>query len=270
MIKKTLLAGLLLACAAGSSAAGGVMFGYNFQQGASERYRMKLNTDIEMSGMEMSQMSEMTVKVTCDASDRGKHTMSMVFEKVDASAVMGGNMQTDPSAAEMVGKSVIFTVDANGDVSDITPGPGFDVWPTVQQVVEPILKSWYVYLPSAEVAVGGDWKRENYRDKSDSGAETVTSEYFKFRESRKEKGRDLAIVDSNVSSTVGGSTQTPMGVFTLAGAGKGKFEFAFDPASRTITRIKGSVETSIDMTPESGGSAMKTTVVNHIERELVE
>jgi hypothetical protein len=165
---------------------------------------------------------------------------------------------------------VVFTVDSHGSVSNIAPGPGFDVWAQVQQVVEPTLKNWYVYMPGKAVAAGSGWKRENYRDKSPSGADYVTSEVFKFRESRKEKGADLAIVNQDVTTTVGGTTETPMGTFKLSGTGTGKFEFAFDPATRTITTFSGNMETLIDMTPQTGGTAMKTTVTNHIERELLD
>jgi hypothetical protein len=61
-----------------------------------------------------------------------------------------------------------------------------------------------------------------------------------------------------------------MGAFALTGAGKGKFEFLFDPASAKIVRLKGAMDVDIDMTPEAGGDPMKTAVSNHVEVELLE
>jgi hypothetical protein len=253
-----------------ASAAGEVMFVYKLEAGSSQRYRLKLNTEMEMMAMEMSQMADLSVTVACVAVDKDMHTMNMVFDKVEASNMIAGNMQPDASAAKMAGKTVTFMVDSHGTVSNIAPGPGFDAWPEVQQVVEPTLKNWYVYLPAKAVPVGGEWKRENHRDKSSSGSEYVSNEKFKFREMKKGKGGDVAVVDEDVTTEVGGSTETPMGVFNLAGAGKGKFEFSFNPATGAITRLKGTMETNIDMTPQSGGEPMKTSVANHIERELLE
>ena len=270
MMRRMSCVGLLLLSLAGNAMAGDMMFAHKFEQGKSQRYRLKLNTEMEMTGMEASQTADMTVKVTCSAADKGKYTMTVLFEKVEASNMIAGNLQEDPSAAQMTGKTVIFTVDAHGSVSNIMPGPGFDVWSSVQQVVEPTLKNWYVYMPDKALPVGGEWKRENFRDQSVSGADYVTNEKFKFREVKKVKGGELAVVDENVTTTVGGTTETPIGVFKLAGTGTGKFEFWFDPARGTVPHFKGTMETSIDMTPQSGSATMKTVVANHIERDLIE
>lgn len=271
MFRKALFATVvMLFLAVFASAAGEVMFGYKFKEGSKERHRLKLNTEMETMGMELSQMADMSVTVTCAAVDKGTHTMSVVFDKVEASNMMAGNMSQDPSAAKMVGKSVTFTVDSHGNVSGITPGPGFDAWPEVQQVVEPTIKNWYVYMPASAVAVGGEWKRDNHRDQSSGGSEYVSNEKFKFLSVKKEKGSDVALVDANVTTQVGGSTETPMGVYDLAGTGQGKFQFAFSPVTGTITRLKGTMETIIDMKPQSGGEPMKTSVTNHIERELLQ
>lgn len=271
MRRTTLCAGaMMIGLAAPASAAHDVVFGYAFKTGASERHRLKLNTEMEAMGLEMSQVADMSVTVTCAAVHDDAFTMSMVFDKVEASKVIGGSMQQDASAARMVGKSVTFTVDSHGEVSGITPGPDFDVWPEVQQVVEPTLKSWYVYLPAKAVPVGGEWKRENHRGKSTSGSEYVSNERFKFTQMKNEKGRDLALVDANITTELGGSTQTLAGVFDVAGSGQGKFQFSFHPATGVITRFKGTMETNIDMTPQGGGEVVKTSVANHIERELLE
>jgi hypothetical protein len=271
MFRKTLCAVMVAVFIAGfASAAGEVMFQYKFAPGAKERHRLKLDTEIEMMGMDITQTADMAVTVTCVSADKDVHTMSMVFDKVDASMTMGGNMQQDPSAAKMTGKSVTFTVDVHGDVANITPGPGFDAWPEVQQVIEPTLKNWYVYFPANTVPVSGNWKRENHHDKSVDGAEYVTNESYTFSAMKKEKAGEVAVVDSDVTANVGGSTTTPMGVFDLAGSGKGKFQFAFNPKTGTITRLKGTMETAVDMKPKTGGDAMKTSFANHIDREQIQ
>jgi len=253
-----------------ATAAGDVAFVYKFEPGKSQKYRLQINTEMEMTGMQASQVADMMVTVACVSKKADAYAMTLTFDKVDASNTIGGNMTADPTAIKMVGKSVGFTVDANGTVSDIGPGAGFDAWPEVQQVVEPTLKNWYVYLPGNTVKVGGTWKRDNHRDKSAAGSEYVSNESFKYREMKKLKAHDVAVVDEDVTTEVGGSSQTPVGVFNLAGTGKGKFEFQFDPAIGAIRFFKGSMDTDINMTPQSGGDPMKTTVTNHIERELIE
>jgi hypothetical protein len=271
MIRKMLMGTVLVVGLTGiASAAGDVTFGYKFEPGSTQKYRLKINTEMEMTGMQASQVADMMVTVTCASAKGDAYAMNLVFDKVDASNVIGGNMQADPTAPKMVGKAVAFTVDSHGSVSDVGPGPGFDAWPEVQQVVEPTLKNWYVYLPASAVPVGGTWKRENFKDKSGAGSEYVSNEHCTFREMKKDKGHDVAMVDQDVTTQVGGSTETPMGVFNLAGTGKGKFEFQFDPAKGVIRYFKGIMETDIDMTPQSGGDPMKTSVTNHIERELLE
>jgi hypothetical protein len=253
-----------------ATAAKDVTFGYQFTPGKSEKYRLKINTDMEMTGMAASQIADMAVTVACVSKKADAFAMTLTFDKVDASNTIGGNTATDPNAMKMLGKSVGFTVNTHGDVTDIGPGPGFDAWQDVQQVIEPTLKNWYVYLPGTAVSPGGTWKRENYRDKSSAGADYVSNENFKFREMKKEKGHDVAMVDEDVTTEVGGSTQTPVGVFNLAGTGKGKFEFQFDPATGSIRYFKGNMGTDINMTPQTGGDAMKTSVTNTIERELID
>ena len=266
----TLAAVLAIAMTTLATAAGEVTFGYQFTPGKSEKYRLKISTDMVMTGMQASQLANMAVTVACVSKKGDAYAMTLTFDKVEASNTIAGNTATDPNAMMMVGKSVGFTVNTHGDVSDIGPGPGFDAWSDVQQVIEPTLKNWYVYLPGAPVAVGGKWKRENYRDRSSAGAEYVSNENFTFREVKKDKGRSVAMVDEDVTTEVGGSTETPVGVFNLAGTGKGKFEFQYDTASGAIRMFNGTMATDINMTPQTGGDAMKTSVKNTIERELIQ
>ena len=82
MMRRMLFTGIVLACLAGSAAAADVMFGYKFTPGKSERYRLKLNTEVTTAGMDVSQKADMTVKVTCSSGAKGSYAMSLLFEKV--------------------------------------------------------------------------------------------------------------------------------------------------------------------------------------------
>lgn len=271
MIRKLVTTAVLLtAMTTIATAAGEVHFAYKFQPGKSEKYHLKIDTAMKMMGMDASQLAEMEVTVTCGSKKGESYAMTLTFDKVDAKNTIAGNVQPDPSSANMMGKTVGFTVDSHGTVTDIGPGPNFDSWQNVQQVVEPVLKNWYVYLPANAVKPGGTWKRDNYRDKSAAGSEYVSSETFKFRGMKNDKGLDLAIVDEDVTTTVGGTTETPMGNYKISGNGSGKFEFHFDQARGAIRFFSGSMKTDINMTPQAGGDPMPTSVTNTIERQLLD
>jgi hypothetical protein len=262
------LGAALLATAA--VAGEGVMFAHRFEADSSQRYRVRFDSSLDMAGMEITSVVDMEATVKCLAVVDGKSAMVMTFDKMEMSQMIMGKMESSPMSAMVEGKSVNFSVDAHGEVSEITPAAGFDAWAEVRMLVEPILQGWYVYLPATEVAVGGEWQRENRKVTSGSGEEVISNEYFKFKEMRKEKGRECAVVEQTADETVGGARPTPMGTFALSGAGKAKFEFLYDPASGRVVRIKGATDLDIDMTPESGGDAVKTAVSNHVERELLE
>lgn len=253
-----------------ATAAGEVTFRYQFAPGKSEKFRLKIDTDVKMQGMTVSQLADMTVTVTCLSKKDESYAMKVTFDRVDATSKIGDSPQASPIAMAMVGKTVGFTVDSHGAVSDIGPGPGFDAWPSVQQVVEPALENWYEYLPGTPVPVGGTWKRENFREKSATGAELLRNEHFKFREMKKVKDHDVAVVEGDVASEIGGTSETPVGKYDLDGTGKGKFEFHFDPATGSVRYFKLNLATDVNMAPQAGGDALKTSFTNVIEREMIE
>jgi hypothetical protein len=98
----------------------------------------------------------------------------------------------------------------------------------------------------------------------------VTNAAFKFKAMKKEKTRDVAVVEQTLDTTIGGTSATPMGVYAVVGSGQGKGEFLFDPAKSRVVKTKGKVDLSMDMTPQSGGEPMNMVVTNHFERELLE
>lgn len=249
-----------------------VTFAYHFEPGTSERYSVKFNQDVDMMGgkMTVSNLADMEVTVTCVAAKDGKFSMQMKFDKVDVSTTMQGTPSASPLGEQIMGQSIMFTANANGDVTDVTPVGSFDAWASAQTLVRPVVESWYPHLPDKAVAVGGTWEKAGEKRKVESGTETITNAAFKFREMKKEKGRDLAVVEQTLDTSVGGTTTTPMGVYTVAGFGKGKGDFSFDPAKSCVVKIKGKVDITMDMTPQSGGEPVRTVMSNHLERTLLE
>jgi hypothetical protein len=260
----------IVALAAASAAAQEVTFAYQFAPGSSERYRIKLNQDVAMGAFEMKNLADMEATVKCVSAAENSFVMNMTFDKADIATSMMGNMSANPMGEELVGKTIEFKVDANGTVSDVKPVGTFDAWGQVQQIIMPMVDKWYPRLPGNAVPVGGEWKQEPEKDVDASGAETVSTATYKFKEMRKEKGRDLAVVDQNLSATIGGTAQTPMGSYTVAGSGNGKMELLFDPAKKCIAKAKGKMDVSMDMTPQTPGDVVKAMFTNNIERTLLE
>ena len=247
-----------------------VTFAYKFEPGTSERHRVKLNQEVTMGQMAFSNFADFEVTLACLSGADGKYAMQMTFDKADISTTMFGNTSPNPIAEQMVGQSVAFTIDAVGDVTDVAPVGVFDAWAAAQQIVEPVLRGWYPHLPGSAVAVGGDWKKAGVKETQASGADALTNASFKFKAMKKEKGRDVAVVEQTLDTTLGGTSATPMGTYAIAGTGAGKTEFWFDPAKSRVVKLKGKIDLNMDMTPQSGGDMVEAVITNHLERDLLE
>lgn len=264
-------AALAVALTAATAVAQEVSFAYRFEPGTAERYRVKLNQEVEMGSIAVGNLADMEVSLKCVSGAEGKYAMQMTFDKVDVSSSMMGTVTPSPLGEQLMGQSITFDVDASGDVSHIKPVGTFEAWDTAKQLVEPVVDSWYVYLPSKPVAVGGTWKKDGEKETQSSGTETVTNASYAFKAMRKEKGRDVAVLEQLLDTDIGGMTATPMGTFAVAGGGKGKFEILFDPAKSRVVKLKGKVDLAMDMTPQAaGGDVVKTVVTNHVERDLLD
>lgn len=265
-------AAIAFVAAAAPSLAQEVTFAYHFEPGAGDRYAVKFNQEVDMGGgkMSISNIADMEVSVKCVAAKDGKFSMEMKFDKVDVSMTMMGTTSASPLGEQITGQTIMFTADASGDVSDVTPVGAFDSWSTAQQLVKPVIESWYPHLPNKAVAVGGTWEKAGEKEKQSSGMESTTSATFKFKEMKKDKGHDVAVVEQQLDTAIGGTSTTPMGVYTVAGSGKGKGEFSFDPAKSRVTKVKAKIDINMDMTPQSGGEPVKTIVTNNLERTLLE
>jgi len=247
-----------------------VTFAYKFETGAVERHRVKLNQEVTMGTMAVSNLADMEVTVKCVSGANGKYAMEIKFDKVDVAMTMMGQTSASPIGEQLVGQSIAFTTDANGEVTEVKPLGSFDAWPTAQQLVQPVLEGWYPHLPGNAVAIGGGWKKAGEKKPSASGAETLINAAYTFKAMKKEKGRDLAVVEQVLDAVVSGKTALPMGVFLVAGTGKGKGEFLYEPAKGRVVKVKGKIDISMDMTPEEGGDKMEMVVINHVERDLLD
>jgi hypothetical protein len=130
-----------------------------------------------------------------------------------------------------------------------------------------VIERWYIHLPKQAVAVGSSWKKEGEKETQSSGTQTVTNTTYTFKAMKKEKGRDVAVIDQTQDSKISGAATTPVGVFDVDGSGKGKFEFFFDP---TRSRVVKAGSTSDGYDAQAGGDPMHMIVTNHFERELLE
>jgi len=264
-----ILAVLGLFAAAVAIAADGVTFAYKFEAGSSQRYRVHMNIETDFGGALMSQLADMEVTLKCVTPGEAVNAMEMVIDKAEMSRAMFGNNEVNPEAAQLVGKSVVFNVDVHGKVTDIKPGINFSNWDTQRSMIEPIIENWFVYLPGSSVAAGGEWKKENDKDK-ESGMEMTTNSVFKFKSMKKEKERDCAVIESATTTDMGGTVTNPMGQMTVDGEGKGKYEFLFDPASGVVVRMKGQTDVEMEMTPVGkAGDPVQTVIGIKIERELL-
>ncbi len=247
-----------------------VTFAYKFEPGSSERHRVKLNQEVTMGTMAVSNLADMEVTVKCVSGANGKYAMEIKFDKVDVGMTMMGQTSASPIGDQLVGQSIAFTADGNGEVTEVKPVGVFDAWATAQTLVEPVLEGWYPHLPGNAVKVGGGWKKAGEKKPSSSGVDTQINAAYTFKAMKKEKGRDLAVVDQALDAVVSGKTAMPMGTFLVAGTGKGKGEFLYEPAKGRVVKVKGKIDISMDMTPEDGGDTMETVVINHVERDLLD
>jgi hypothetical protein len=249
--------------------AAGVNFSHRFEAGKSDRYRVKMNTDADFRGMTMTQLADMEVTAKCVSVAPDRVVMEVTVDKAEMSRAMMGNMEADPTAAQIVGKAVGFVVNAKGEVSEISPVGYFEAWEEVRRLYEPLLKTFYVYMPGGEVAVGGEWTQDR-KDTEETGVELSSKTVFKFKEMKKEKGVDCAFVTADISSTMGGTSTTPMGAFAVDGKGRGKYEFLFDALSGKVLRFKSKTDIEMDLTPQAGGDPVASIMGYTIEREKIQ
>jgi hypothetical protein len=189
---------------------------------------------------------------------------------VDISRQTFDNLSADPMAELLVGHGVTFTVDTVGEVSGIKPLKYFEGWDQSQQFVESLAKGWYAHLPGKSVPVGGTWAEKDRKDTGVGGMDVTTNAEYRFRERKKEKGRDCAFATADIKSVFSGKSVNQMGSYDVAGGGDGDVEFLFDPATSVLVRFKAKMTIDMKLSPESGAAnAVETHVTYHVERELL-
>jgi hypothetical protein len=246
-----------------------VTFSYQFEPGASSRYKVSFTSETDLGSGAMRVLADLKVTILCESAADGKYSMKMTFDEVDMSREVFGNLQPDPGAEAMVGKTIAYSVDGNGKVEDITPAPFFDGWEQSQQFFEPLINGWYEYLPGIAVPVGQGWKKQ-LEQPGMGGLSVVASVDATFKEMKKEKGRECARVVGETRQDISGQSESAMGTFKVAGKGEGKFELYFDPVARTVVKRKSAMQVESDVAPVAGGdNAITTNVSYHAEIELL-
>src|SRR5258705_13175063 len=97
----TVAAALAIMISTLATAAGEVTFGYQFTPGKSEKYRLKISTDMEMTGMQASQLANMAVTVACGSRKGDAYAMAPAFDKGEAAHTNGRNTAPDPNTQKM-------------------------------------------------------------------------------------------------------------------------------------------------------------------------
>ena len=257
---------IVLLAAVGATAGDDVMFAYSFNAGTSNDYKVSFNQEIDMSGMAFSTIGDFEITEKCIAVTDTAASMEIVFTKVEASAMMFGQMQDDPTGGKLVNQAIAFKVTPEGKVTDIAPAGYLEGWEQLQQVVKPVIESAYIHMPNKSVAMGTGWTHND-----DSGEEgmVVKSAYdFVFNEMKKENDRNCAQVEGTLKSTFAGSLPMPMGEMEADGNGKGKVKALFDPKAQMIVTLEVSSENKIDMVPVGGGDTQEMTVNFEMKRTL--
>jgi hypothetical protein len=255
---------------AGSVGAGDdIMFGYKFEEGYSSKYKLKFSQEVDFGGFAMNVFADFEVEEKCTGVTDSTYTMEATFIKVEASRMVFDNIEEHPMSEQLAGQTVVYSVDAHGDVSGIKAAGYIDGWAGMKDIVEQVIESSYVYMPDAAVAAGGEWQQEAEKETTDDGMEVVTSSKFEFKEMKQENGRDCAKIVGKMENTFSGVMTTPQGAMEADGTGAGEYECYFDPGTTTIVKLKGRVDVKMDMIPESGGDAVETTVAYQVEKELL-
>jgi len=265
-----LIGAAILALPAAYAGAGDeVMFAYSFEEGYKQAYKVKFTREIDAGFFTASMFADLSVTEKCIGVEDGKFKMEIVFDEVEASLSFGGNIQDAKISEALTGQAVFYTVDANGEVDDISAATFIENFAQLsEQLVEPVIESGYAYLPVAEVALGGTWNPDEETETTDEGLEIATTGEFTFKEMKEQSGRSCAYVEGKMENIISGSAQSPQGPATAEGKGEGKFKLFFDPSTRTIVKLKGSMDFNMDLRPDGGGDAISTVVGFTMEREV--
>lgn len=245
-----------------------VLFTYKFEAGSSERYRVKLSQELDFGGNAINQISDLEVTLKCLSVTDGKAKMEMIFDKADMMREMFGSQSADPLAEALAKHGVTFIVDQTGDVTDVQQSGAYEHWDQVQSFVEPVVKGWYVMLPNKPYAPGATWE-DTHKDKSADGTDVTMITHFKYKENKKEDGRDCASVVGDAQTRASGNSVSPMGTFSVDGGGKGKVEYLFDPVAQIVVKLKAKMNVDMTLTPAAGGDNIGTSVTYQLERELL-
>lgn len=262
-----LLTAVVAFLSTGVDAGDEVMFAYTFADGYEQAYKVKFSQEVDAGFMTMSIFADLEVTEKFIAAEEESFQMEMVFDKVDASLMMFDQMQDAPISENLTGKSVFFTVDRHGSVTDIKAADYIEGWDRISQIVEPVIEGGFAYLPNREVAMGGSWEPEAEEDTGNDMTITHTGEIV-FMKTAKEKGRECSYVEGKTQSVIGGTIDSGMGAANADGKGESEFEFYFDAANSIVVKMKQKTDVKMELTPEAGGDSFETVVNYSLEREI--
>ena len=251
----------------GARADDGVMFGYQFAEGATHDYKVKFTQEMDYGGFASSQFMDFEVTEKCvGTTEDGKFKMELVFNKAESSRMQFENMVEDQSFESLVGQSVSYLVDGHGAVSDIKALGYVENWMVVSQNIIMMMQFWYAHLPREQVVEGDGW--EQSADKVDNGAGMLvsTNAEFSFEETKEHKGHECAKVKAEVELKLEGG----MGGAETTGDGTGDYEFYFDPDGSVIVMLKSKIEIKLEVAQGSGQGDVQEIVINiQMDRELL-
>lgn len=250
------------------SADDSVIFGYDFEEGNTQDFKVKFTQETFFGSFSSSVFADMEITEKCvGVNEDGTYQMEILFNKVESSMMWMDKMQESSMGEELTGQTIGYTVDKNGEVDNIKALGYIESWRQYEGSMKQLVSGFYPYLPGEEISKGGEWEDSDEND--EGGMHVTSSANYVFTEMKEEMGRKCAKVEAEIETGIGGVNTTPMGEYNAEGEGEGEAEFYFDPSESIIVKLKEKIEIKMDMTPVSGGDAIETTVSFEIERELL-
>lgn len=242
MLALVVVAGIVAAVA--SEAGRTVHFTLGYSEGFEQKYKVKYSQEIDGGFFTFARFADVKITDRCVGADTSGLKMKTSFDEVEMSRRVMERLQEDPAGAQLTGKSVSYRVTPDYDVEDIQVEGYVENWAQIQDLAQIVLDSGFPWLPDREYSKGDSWDLPE-REEKENGRVKRTTATFKFKEMKKEKGRECAKVEGEIQVHMEGSFQSPQGSVEGVGEGKGKLEFLFDPERRVFVKLKSKFEMEI-------------------------
>lgn len=245
-----------------------VYFGYDFNEGYSQRHEANYSQEMSRGTYNWSLIFDLEVTEKCvGLTEDGLFKMEIVFDKVEASVMMFDQMRETHIGEQLTGQAISFKLDKNGEYSDIKSMGYIESWQQIQDTIEGFVDAFYVELPAEGYAEGGSWESGGERERG--GVTSIWRAEYEFKEMKKEADRECAKVEIESDVDISGVVETPGGDFETDGEGEGKSELYFDPSVGLVVKLKSKMDIELNQTPSSGGDATEMAIMWEIERKLL-